>query len=52
MSALEQETKLARLQSRQKQIEHELKQGERQIVALRLQIVTVEQRIARLCQHL
>jgi hypothetical protein len=37
MSASEQEAALARLQSRPKQIEHELKQVERQIVAARLQ---------------
>jgi hypothetical protein len=48
MSASEHEAALARLQSRQEQIEHELKQVERQMVAARLQVITVEQRIARL----
>ena len=48
MSTSRRETALARLQSRRQQIEHELKQVERQIVAARLQVVTVEQRIARL----
>ena len=45
MSASEQQAALARLQSRQKQIEHELKQVERHLVAARLQVITVEQRI-------
>ncbi len=48
MSASEQQATLARLQARQKQLKHELKQVERQMVAARLQIVTVEQRNPRL----
>ena len=48
MNASEQQATRARLQSRQQQLEHELKQVERQIVVARLQVVTVEQRMARL----
>jgi hypothetical protein len=46
MKASGRETALARLQVRRKQLKHELKQAERQIVAARLQVVTAEQRIA------
>ncbi|MGH7174461.1 MAG: hypothetical protein ACRELF_26300 [Gemmataceae bacterium] len=51
MSASGRQTALARLQSRRMRIEHELKQVERQMVAARLQVVTVEQRIARLIRN-
>jgi hypothetical protein len=48
MSTPGRETVLALLQSRREQIEQELKQVQRQIVAARLQVVTIEQRITRL----
>jgi hypothetical protein len=47
MSVSGQEAALARLQARRKYIRQELKQVERQIVRTRLQVATVEQRIAR-----
>jgi len=47
MNASEQEVVLARLQARRKQIQQELKQVEGQIARARLQVVTVEERIAR-----
>ena len=48
MSASVQEAALARLQERRRQIQRELSQLDRQIVHARLQVVTAEQRIARL----
>jgi hypothetical protein len=48
MSTPGRESALVSLQARREQIEQELKQVERQIVAARLQVVTLEQRIARL----
>ncbi len=48
MNAPGQEATSARLLARREQIQQELSQVERQIVQARLQIVTVEQRIARL----
>jgi len=48
MKASEQEAGLTRLQARHQQIQEELKQVERRIVHARLQVVTLEQRIARL----
>jgi hypothetical protein len=48
MNVSEQEAVLARLQAHRQQIQKELKQLERQIVHARLQVSTVEQRIARL----
>ena len=47
MSTPGRETALAHLQARREQIEQELTQVERQIVAARLQVVTIEQRIVR-----
>jgi hypothetical protein len=47
MSTPGREMALTRLQARREQIEQELKQVERQIVAARLQVVTIEQRIVR-----
>ena len=52
MNAPGRETTLSRLQERRRQIKHELKQVERQMVAARLQVVTVEQRIAGLTRRL
>jgi hypothetical protein len=46
MSVSGRETALTCLQERRKEIKHELKQVERQLVTARLQVVTVEQRIA------
>jgi hypothetical protein len=51
MSASVQEAALARLQERRRQIQQELSQVDRQIVRERLQVVTIEQRIARLTRR-
>ncbi len=48
MSVSGQQAATTRLQARRRQIQQELSQVERQIVLTHLQVVTVEQRIARL----
>jgi hypothetical protein len=48
MNVSGQEVVLAQLQARRRQIQQELSRVERQILQARLQIITVEQRIARL----
>jgi hypothetical protein len=48
MSASGQQAALVRLQRRRQQIQQQRSQVERQIVLTRLQVVTLEQRIARL----
>ena len=51
MNASGQEAALARLQARRRQIRQELNQVERRIARARLQVVTVEERIARRSQR-